>query len=183
MVFANRELLIMRDCFEWRRLIQLPAAIVRNEQDYLQMFEALRLSVLANHAEIMRQALKEHIDFVDNVHVEGALDGLGFFLFDFRNAFSHTRDTLIPRWSEKTKTKGVFSCAIPIAKQADGIKFVTKGSASMKFVMKVTPGKVIRVTGDLINSIILLSYHVLELVKKQKPHTLERYLKNIPTAS
>lgn len=180
-IFAQRELLFISDHFDWRSLTRFPDAIVRNKKDFSQMIEAIRISVLASHLEIMRQAFYEHIVFIDHDKIPGMKD-LGFFLFDLRNAFAHTRGILVPRWDKAPKSKKLFSIDIPSNNHETGTKFNHVSKVSIKFFMKVEPEKIIMTTSSFFDQIALLSYHVLHIVKKQKHATLLKYINGISPA-
>ncbi len=183
-IFANRELIYIRDNFVWQIFKKkYPAPIVRNKTEWDQMFEAIVLSVLVNHIEIMRQALYEHINYIGEKDVPQKLHNLGKFLFDLRNALSHTKGALIPRWSEKPKTNGLFSIDIPVQKEEAGLSFDFKSKASVGFQANVKPGKTIKITSSTIDKLVILSYHVLFILKKQKRNTLIKYLDRIQTTS
>ncbi len=182
-IFTQRELLVICDSYDWSKLTHIQGAIVRSKKDFEQMLEAVRLSVLVNHIEIMRQALYEHIELIGENNIPQKLNDLGFFLFDLRNALSHTRGALIPRWDVKVKTKGTFSVDIPIHKQDRGQIFSSHSKVSTRLVAKVKPNKTIRLTTRFFDQIVLLSYHVLFILKKQKSSTLSSYLNAIQAAS
>lgn len=187
--FANRELLSMAKIIPWEQLNQIPAPLVRSQKQYDHLIGGVRLATLIYHTEILKQGLFEHCELFNGTPHSKYLDNLKWFLNDLRNAFSHTKGELLPRFSKagKTtndpKTKGTFKINIPVKKLANGYdQFNPKSKNFKTFSMKVTPGKLIKVNDKFINDLYDLSMHVLEITKKQNLNTLSKYLDKIPLA-
>lgn len=76
---------------------------------------------------------------------------------------------------EKLKNKGLF-INIPCSNKPGGYQFNGKSKYFKKIHFKVNPGKKITLNKNFIGKIRLLSYHILEITKKQKLPTLSKYL-------
>ena len=189
-IFVNFDLPQVWKEQDWQIFKRTPWSIVRDEKDHRERLIAIQLSVLAHHIEIMKQCLYEQIEqpaFKDNKDLE-ALD---YFLRDLRNSFAHTTGKLIPQysnekplWTKKKLNKNSFEVNMPVEKIKNSIQFALNSNFSIKFIWKkIKPNKEIKVNDRFILSILILSYHVLEITKKQKRHTLDAYLKKIPKAT
>lgn len=175
--FANRDLLHMAKIVSWQELNKIPAPLVRNQEEYNQLIEALRLTSLANHTEIIKQAFYEYQSRLNANSYSSLLEALKNFLLDLRNAFNHHAGELTPRWAKKPHTKGTFKINIPIKKLENGYnQFNPTSKSFILFKMTVKPNKRIKVSTDFINQIYYLSMLVLTITKKRKVSSLTKYL-------
>ncbi len=183
-VFVIHDLpLIWKDTI-YQMLIEQRSLIVRTQKDFNERLEAIQLSVFTSHAEIMRKAFYEylihHKKDLDNSHHKDYMDKLGWFLFDLRNALAHTEGKLIPRWSETVKSPETFQIEIPVKAWKDLKEFDPNSKVPYKFIWrKIKKERDLKITLEKIYEIALLSYHVLEITKKQKSSTLFSYLEKI----
>ena len=136
-VFVNNDLSSIWNSLDWQKFAALPVPIVRTEKDFLERIEAIKLSVLTHHTEIIRQALHEYIKILPrNIHTQ-YLDSLGWFLFDLRNAFSHTKGKLIAQWDPKgVNSPQTFKINIPIKHLGANLIFKPNSKITYKFVWK-----------------------------------------------
>jgi hypothetical protein len=133
--------------------------------------------------EIMRHAFYEYIQqcdtSIDSHHLK-YLNDLGLFLLDMRNALLHTRDALVAKGPEKQKdvrTKKKFSINIPIRQIGENWIFDPRSKNGKALSWSaIKAGKEVKTTKRFLNKIIVLSYHVLEITKRQKASTLVEYL-------
>lgn len=190
-IFTTRELPAVVLQLDWRIFTTPPLIIVKKESDLVQMLDAARLAVLAYHMEIMRQAFYEHImnikcDIPLNLEHKQYLDDLGWFLFQMRNAFGHTREKLIakgPQEERSIKIKGRFLINIPVRKVVGGVEFDCRSKKVLTLSLpEVKVNKEIKVNEIFLRNLLLLSYHILEITKKQKNSTLIRYLTHVEAA-
>ena len=100
-------------------------------------------------------------------------------LFDLRNAFSHTKGALIPKFDSKAKNKS-FTIHIPVKYLNNRfIEFDKESPDSYALNCKIIANKVIKVRMKFIYQIFLLSHHVLEILKKCRVNTLLKYIERI----
>lgn len=181
--FAIQDLSSLWPFINWEAFAHLSNPIVRSECDLRERLEALQLSVLSHHLEITRAAFNE---FRENYQNDTAnkeyLENLGWFLFEMRNAFAHAEGTLIAKGNPKQRihTIGSFKINIPVKLVGNEIGF----DAHSKVVHTISfpaieHNQEIKVTPKFLQNILLLSYHVLEITKKKKIITLNRYLTRI----
>ena len=182
--FAMVDLEYIKKNFYWKQFaakIQKgdKGFISRNKKDYYQKIDEILISIISYHIEIMKQSLHEHIMFLQ-IPSSDFLNKLRFFLLDFRNAFSHFAGELIPKFDRSVRTKQPLLIHIPI-KCVDTCKEFTPNSIesfSLNCIAK--PNKKIKLNRHpFITNLYLLSCHILEILKKQKLSTLEKYLRRI----
>jgi len=187
-VFVNIDLPPVWKTLNWEMFNISSRSIIKEKKDLEERLEAMRLSVLTYHIEIMKQSLYEQIELL-NCDDNKDLKALKYFLLDLRNAFGHTTGKLIPQYSNnkplhtnKTLNKNTFEVDIPVENETTA-EFDPSSNFSMKFTWKgIKPNKEVKVNDPFIHKILILSYHVLEITKKQKKSTLNSYLNKIPKA-
>jgi len=180
-IFANRGLIDMWAIFDYKQFIRMNDPIVKNENDYIERLEAIRVSVLISHIEILKQSFFEYIQWIKPIGSTPCieeLDDLGRYLFDLRNAFNHSRGELIPKFSEKIKKK-LITVIIPVTKIGKLFLYDPKSKYAKKFVLNRQPSQKIRADDIFINKICILSYHILHITKRKKIATLEKYLGHV----
>lgn len=182
--FVMLDLEYIKANFDWRILVigiqqqdpNFNGYTSRNEKDYLQKFDEIKIAVVSHHIEIMRESLREHIKCPTG-HI---VDKLGLFLADLRHAFSHTKNELVPKFGKNVKTQQSFLFHIPVKKiSASTYTFDAKSLESYTFECRAIPESIIGLNDRFIFNLIVLSNHVVEILKKQKFSTLEKYLQGI----
>ena len=68
---------------------------------------------------------------------------------------------------------------IPVSVAGNGVHFDPNSRHSCVIKFKVKRNRTLVINKDFVSKVVLLSYHVLEIVKKQKNKTLDRYLDRI----
>jgi hypothetical protein len=181
LLFVTYDLPLIWNDYNYNMLLSKHSLIVRNNKDFIERLEAIQLSALASHLEIIRSAFHDYI-----IHHEKNLkqdhfdymNKIGLFLFHIRCALLHTNDELIPRADKKDIP--AFKVSIPVTYYNNNPKFDPNGQSKYLFRWpKINKGKKINITAKKIHEIILLSYHILEITKKQKISTLVAYLNKI----
>jgi hypothetical protein len=192
-VFGTQELPVVLRQMHWKIFTTAPLVIVQKEEHLSQMIMAIQLSVLARHMEILRQAFYEYLEKYkkQNAPLEAQhiryLEDLGWFLFDMRNALGHTRNALVAKGPEKEgdiKYKGNFKINVPVNEIGMEVGFDAESKYSYTLswpAIKVK--KEIKIIEEFLYKITLLSYHVLEITKKQNKSILIKYLARVERAS
>jgi|GEM_PF-5427380 len=193
--FTNRELIALLSLpwvLPW--LKSFKNATIQEDGQLEQILTGIRIPVMVYHVEIMQQSLREHqkkVILIDPHHIV-YIKELIQFLRHLRNALSHSKNALIPRWDidtdklnkedteilEKFKKTG-FSINIPIIKETNGCYFHEKSNIMYKMNVKIKLRKNIVLNDTFIYEMILLSSHILTITKKQKTNTIFKYLARI----
>ena len=184
--FILLDLEYVKENFKCQQLIEkinsdsnFKSYISRDKESYNQKFDEIKIAVLSQHLEIMRQSLFEHIGKL-KISPGHLLNGLGLFLFDLRNAFSHTKETLNQKFSERVKTTQPIYIHIPIKKHSDSnIEFCPDSLSSYSLKCLSVPKATINLNMRFIHILYLLSCHILEILKIQKSCQLDEYLNGI----
>lgn len=190
--FINKELPYMFNTVGWERLASLPHATIRNPKEHKQMEQQTTIAVLAYHAEIMKESLREHmrnLSMKDNF----TLIELDLFLSQLRNALLHAKGELIPKWlidwekikkENREKAKSLadkwaaegFTIKVRGKKIAENFQFDAKSKKFYVIKFKVRLNKKITINSRFISKLRWLSYHVLHILKTEKIERLENYL-------
>lgn len=196
--FTWKELNNIRDEFNWQKLALLPDATFKNKEQYHQLYEIIKISMLGYHIEVLKESLKEHLKAIKKElyteqieHINELID----FLTHLRNGLSHAKGKLIPLWivnikaMEKNKEydrierlkkfqiKGL-TIKITSIKEGNFYRFNESSKYLKKINFKIRLNKEIFLKPNFFQKIRLLSWHILTITKKQKSSTLSKYLKH-----
>jgi hypothetical protein len=182
-IFAQRDLKIIANYFSREQLLQLyPNTVARTDKEYFQMFEQIQIISCSSHFEILSSSLKEHLEVLNlnQINSDKRITPLRQLCKELRDAFSHIgKNELIPIWDEINPE--TLPIRVPVKSIEKGIIFDSYSRFSCIITIETTKNKVIVFNNNFIDKTLILSYHVLEILKKQKIKTLDYYLNKIPT--
>ncbi len=181
-LFAQRELPIIARDYPRKRLEQLcPFTVARTDNEYIQLIQHLQLISCSSHFEILSRSLMEHLNLLGFTKIDSdpRLTDLRKLCKELRDAFGHiAKNDLIPKWSKIDPQ--TLSIKVPLTNIKEGYILDPHSKFSYVITIKTTKNQEILFTNNFVRKSVILSYHVLEILKKQKTTTLDKYLNRIP---
>ncbi len=181
-LFAQQDLQIIANNFPRELLLKLcPNTVARTDKEYFQMFKQMQIISCSSHFEILSRSLMEHLSLLGlkKIGSDPRLTDLRNLCKELRDAFGHiAKNALIPQWSDIDPQ--TLSIKVPLTNHEKMFIFDPHSKFSYEITIKTTRNKEILFNNHFINTSVILSYHVLEILKKQKTTTLDQYLNRIP---
>ncbi len=154
---------------------------IKSSDDFSILTNNTLLSAFQSHCILLYEAIVTNSKMVGRSNYKSPNDPLypiRKFVDELRHAHAHIRTSRLQPVCDAKKSKQPhrFQIHLPIVKTPSGLCYDLKSPVTRKFSFKVTPGGSVRLNKSFIERIVLLSFHIREVLKYRKQLTCDKFL-------